>query len=152
MRCPHLQTSLDYYTLDTYQIPVGTGSGFIWDRKGHVITNYHVVRGAKQVQVTLIDGRTLGAKVVGAEGDKDVAVLQLDLPTDESSKLTPVDLGNSSNLVVGQKVGVGSREWSGVGGCSKGALLVGSRVVLREGFWGAFSAVAWRLGVGVGFW
>ena len=92
---------MDYYTLDTYQIPVGTGSGFVWDRKGHVVTNYHVVRGARAVQVTLFDKRTINAKVVGADQDKDVAVLQLDLAEEEVGKLLPAEVGSSSNLVVG---------------------------------------------------
>jgi S1-C subfamily serine protease len=79
----------------------GSGSGFVIDREGHILTNYHVIEGADSVQVTLSDGSTREAKIVGADASNDVAVIQVDLPADQ---LSPVSLGDSSNLMVGQKV------------------------------------------------
>ena len=77
----------------------GSGSGFIWDKKGHVITNAHVVQGATKVTVTLVDQSVYSARKVGAYLDKDIAVWRIDAPP---SKLDPVEPGRSDNLVVGQ--------------------------------------------------
>lgn len=79
----------------------GTGSGFVIDRQGHILTNYHVVEGAESVQVTLFDGTTHDAKVIGEDASNDVAVVRIDAPSD---RLVPVALGDSSRLLVGQKV------------------------------------------------
>jgi S1-C subfamily serine protease len=79
----------------------GTGSGFVIDTSGHILTNYHVVEGADTVQVTLSDGSTHDAQVIGRDASNDVAVLRIDAP---SEKLFPVALGDSSKLLVGQKV------------------------------------------------
>ena len=79
----------------------GTGSGFVIDTSGHILTNYHVVEGADTVQVTLSDGSTHDAQVIGRDASNDVAVLRIDAP---SEKLLPVALGDSSKLLVGQKV------------------------------------------------
>ena len=79
----------------------GSGSGFVLDRDGHVLTNYHVIEGADTVQVTLADGSAHEAKVVGADASNDVAVIRIEARADQ---LSPVNLGESSNLVVGQKV------------------------------------------------
>jgi S1-C subfamily serine protease len=79
----------------------GSGSGFVLDREGHILTNYHVIEAADTVQVTLSDGSTREAKVVGADASNDVAVIRVDLAADQ---LTPLDLGDSSGLLVGQKV------------------------------------------------
>ena len=81
--------------------PRGTGSGFVIDKQGHILTNYHVVEGAESVQVTLFDGSTHEAQVVGADASNDVAVVQVDVPAE---KLVPVALGDSSKLLVGQKI------------------------------------------------
>ncbi len=67
-------------SLDFKEIPQGTGSGFVWDRKGHVVTNFHVIKGASSVKVTFIDNRTYDARVVGFDEDRDVAVLQVTCP------------------------------------------------------------------------
>jgi S1-C subfamily serine protease len=80
----------------------GSGSGFVIDKAGHILTNYHVVEGADSVQATLHDGQTLEARVVGADASNDVAVIQVDAPA--GRPLTPVSLGDSSGLLVGQKV------------------------------------------------
>lgn len=79
----------------------GTGSGFVYDPKGHVITNFHVIRDAQTVQVTLESGATVPAKLVGADPLNDLAVLQVNVP---AGQLTPVTLGNSEDLRVGQRV------------------------------------------------
>jgi S1-C subfamily serine protease len=79
----------------------GTGSGFVIDKAGHILTNYHVVEGADSVQVTLADGSSHDAEVVGKDASNDVAVLRIAVPAE---KLIPVALGDSSKLLVGQKV------------------------------------------------
>jgi S1-C subfamily serine protease len=79
----------------------GSGSGFVIDREGHILTNYHVVEGADSVSVTLSDGSTHEAKIVGADASNDVAVIQTDVP---EGQLSPIPLGDSSGLVVGQKI------------------------------------------------
>jgi len=78
----------------------GTGSGFIWNSEGHVVTNYHVIEGASRCLVTLPDGSTHEARLTGAEPDKDIAVLWIDAPRDE---LVPIPVGTSHDLRVGQK-------------------------------------------------
>jgi S1-C subfamily serine protease len=91
----------DFFTLDLWQIPQGTGSGFLWDQDGHIVTNYHVVQGANAAQVTLADHSTWQAGLVGAYPDKDLAVLVIDVPRE---RLLPIALGTTSDLQVGQKV------------------------------------------------
>lgn len=80
---------------------VASGSGFVLDKQGHIITNDHVVDGASQIEVTFLDGTTVHAKVVGQDPNSDLAIIQV---TVNSSLLQPVDLGDSSSLVVGQQV------------------------------------------------
>jgi len=91
----------DYWTRDVTEIPRGSGTGFIWDKEGHIITNYHVVQGADRAKVTLADQTTWDAKMVGFEPGKDLAVLKLETPSDQ---LKPIPLGVSENLKVGQFV------------------------------------------------
>jgi S1-C subfamily serine protease len=79
----------------------GSGSGFVIDRQGHILTNYHVVERVEVVRVTLYDGSTLSGQVVGKDPSNDVAVVHVELPAD---RLTPMALGDSSRLLVGQKV------------------------------------------------
>lgn len=79
----------------------GTGSGFVIDRQGHILTNYHVVEGADSVQVTLFDGTTHEARVIGEDASNDVAIVHVRAPSD---RLYPVSLGDSSRLLVGQKI------------------------------------------------
>ena len=90
----------DFFSTNIYKIPAGTGSGFIWDRAGHVVTNYHVIRGADQAKITLWDQSTWDAKLIGAEPDKDLAVLKIQAPDE---RLRPIKIGESKNLLVGQK-------------------------------------------------
>ncbi|GBF95718.1 protease Do-like chloroplastic [Raphidocelis subcapitata] len=86
-------------------IPRGVGSGFIWDKAGHVVTNAHVISGSTDVKVTLFDQTTYRAKVIGRDREKDVAVLRLlDVPRQKAALLKPVAVGSSSDLLVGQRV------------------------------------------------
>ena len=89
------------FSLNVYEIPQGTGSGFIWDRDGRIVTNYHVIEDANRVEVTLADHSTWKGTVVGVSPDKDLAVLQISAPSD---RLQPIMIGESENLRVGQKV------------------------------------------------
>ena len=91
----------DLFTLNLYQIPQGTGSGFVWDTKGNIITNFHVIQNADAAQVTLADQSNWKAQVVGVAADKDIAVLRIDAP---SNRLRPIPLGTSKELQVGQSV------------------------------------------------
>ena len=89
------------FTLDLYQIPRGAGSGFVWDESGHIVTNFHVIRGSDVAQVTLADHSTWDAEIVGVAPDKDLAVLHIDAPR---AVLKPISVGMSRDLKVGQKV------------------------------------------------
>jgi S1-C subfamily serine protease len=95
------ETSRDLFSMDVMQVPRGTGSGFIWDERGHVVTNFHVIQGASGARVTLADQTQWPAELVGAFADRDLAVLRIGAPRD---KLKPVAIGTSRDLLVGQKV------------------------------------------------
>jgi S1-C subfamily serine protease len=85
----------------TSEVPAGSGSGFIWDAQGHIVTNFHVIRGAQALNVTLHDHRTFQAKVVGVEPRKDIAVLKLEEPV---PGLVPIRVNEkAAKLEVGQK-------------------------------------------------
>ena len=77
----------------------GQGSGFIIDKDGHILTNYHVIENARQIEVTLSNRKKYRAKVIGTDRGHDLAVIQIQAPD-----LRPAGLGDSHNLVVGQKV------------------------------------------------
>lgn len=79
----------------------GAGSGTVIDHQGHILTNYHVIEGAEQIQVTLFDGKNYDAKVVGGDESTDVAVLRVSAPAES---LFPVEFGDSTRLRVGQRV------------------------------------------------
>jgi len=96
-----LETRRDRMTLDVSEIPQGTGSGFVWDQDGHIVTNFHVVQMGDRATVTLNDNSTYPATIVGYAADKDIAVLRIDAPP---QKLLPLPVGQSSTLKVGQKV------------------------------------------------
>jgi S1-C subfamily serine protease len=83
------------------EVPRGAGSGFVWDRDGHVVTNFHVIQGASGARVTLHDRSEWPAKLVGAAPDQDLAVLRIEAPAE---KLSPIMVGASRDLQVGQKV------------------------------------------------
>lgn len=89
------------FNWNVLEIPHGSGSGFIWDEQGHVVTNFHVVEGSNRFRVTLADQTTVDAVVIGGDPTKDVAVLQVEVPP---QGLTPLLIGASGKLEVGQKV------------------------------------------------
>jgi len=90
-----------FYSLNPQEVPQGSGTGFIWNEEGYIVTNFHVVQQANRVTVTLQDGSTYDARAVGVEPDKDLAVLKIDAPDKE---LIAIGLGDSSLLEVGRKV------------------------------------------------
>jgi S1-C subfamily serine protease len=87
------------FSMNVQRVPRGTGSGFVWDQDGHIVTNYHVVEGADAAQVTLSDHTTYEATRVWAYPDKDIAVLTIAAPR---GKLRPIPVGTSHDLKVGQ--------------------------------------------------
>ncbi|MCB0329836.1 MAG: trypsin-like peptidase domain-containing protein [Bdellovibrionales bacterium] len=89
------------FSLTPLEIPRGTGSGFLWDERGYVVTNFHVIRDSEKFRVRLADQSDWDAEFVGAEPDKDIAVLKIAAPT---SKLRAIPVGTSNDLRVGQKV------------------------------------------------
>ena len=95
------QQVMDFWTRNVYSAPRGTGSGFIWDEAGHVITNFHVVEGASEAWVKLSDGRDYRAALVGVSPQHDIAVLRIGVGF---KRPPPVPIGTSSDLKVGQKV------------------------------------------------
>lgn len=95
------QRVMDAWTRNIFSVPSGTGSGFIWDDNGHIITNYHVIKGASEAIVRLADGRDYKAALVGTSPAHDIAVLKVGLGFERPM---PVLLGSSRDLKVGQKV------------------------------------------------
>lgn len=100
----------DMFNIDVLEIPKGSGSGFIWDEAGHVVTNFHVVaqaaqgqgQGQDRLEVSITDnGQWLPAEVVGTEPDKDLAVIRIE---PKGLHLKPIAVGTSRDLQVGQKV------------------------------------------------
>lgn len=94
-------SSIRRYNFNLFEIPQGTGSGFIWDDHGHVVTNFHVIEGASRFKVTLADNSTRQATVVGTAPDRDLAVLKLE---GSAADLKKIAIGTSDDLMVGQKV------------------------------------------------
>ncbi|WP_119287679.1 S1C family serine protease [Azohydromonas sediminis] len=91
----------DLFTRNVFSVPRGTGSGFIWDDAGHVVTNAHVIEGASEAVVRLADGREVQAALVGVSPSHDLAVLKIGVPFDRPPA---VPLGTSHDLRVGQRV------------------------------------------------
>ena len=90
-----------FFTVRQVEVPEGTGTGFVWDDAGHVVTNYHVIRTADSAQVMLSDGSVYEAQLVGAAPDSDLAVVRIEAPP---GRLKPIPVGTSADLKVGQKV------------------------------------------------
>jgi S1-C subfamily serine protease len=85
-----------------FEVPSeGAGSGSVLDKAGHILTNYHVVEGAREIQVTLFDGKAYPAELVGEDPGTDIAVIRINAPP---PSLYPVTLGDSTRLRVGQRV------------------------------------------------
>jgi len=89
------------FNFNLREVPKGSGSGFIWDDQGHIVTNYHVIAGANRWRVTLADHSSWNARLVGGSADRDIAVLKIDA---SAQRLQGILIGQSSNLQVGQKV------------------------------------------------
>lgn len=85
---------------DEQEVPAGTGSGFVWDDAGHIVTNYHVVEGARTLRVTFQNQKTFDGTLVGVEPRKDIAVIKVDAPRE---LLKPVVIAQHTGLEVGQK-------------------------------------------------
>lgn len=96
-----LTVERDFFSLNVQQVPRGTGTGFVWDDRGHIVTNFHVIQGASAARVTLADQSTHRAELVGAFPDRDLAVLRIDAG---KQKLPALPLGTSRELQVGQRV------------------------------------------------
>ena len=90
---------VDMWTRNMFEIPRGTGSGFAWDERGHIVTNFHVVAGAAGATVRLSDGRDVPASLVGVSRDHDLAVIRINV----SKPPPPLPIGSSHDLRVGQK-------------------------------------------------
>lgn len=87
--------------LKSQEVPQGSGTGFVWDEKGRIVTNAHVVRDANRIRVTLADGSTWNVTQFNFDADRDLAVLWTDAP---AAKLKPLPIGESGKLQVGQRV------------------------------------------------
>ncbi len=94
-----LADRVNFWTRDITRIPRGTGSGFLWDQNGHIVTNYHVIQEASAVHIRLNDQRSYKAVFVGASPDHDIAVLRMPIVGDMPS---PLPIGTSHDLQVGQ--------------------------------------------------
>lgn len=95
----NLSERQNWNSLDVTEVPRGSGSGFVWDEKGHIVTNYHVVQNASKVKVTLNDQSTYDAQDVWGYPEMDIAVITIAAP---KKKLHPIRMGSSHNLRVGQ--------------------------------------------------
>jgi S1-C subfamily serine protease len=89
------------FSRNVQEIPQGSGTGFVWNEDGLIVTNYHVIQGARRVLITLQDQTTWNAEIVGLAPGKDLALLRIEAPAD---KLSPLPLGSSAALEVGRKV------------------------------------------------
>ena len=95
------QLARDPYSFDLVTVPRGSGTGFVWDDKGYIVTNFHVVEGARKITITLQDQSNWPAEVVGLAPERDIAVLKIEIP---KGKLKALPLGDSTDLHVGRKV------------------------------------------------
>ena len=95
------QLSQNYWNRSISEKPTGSGSGFVWNKDGNIVTNYHVIKGASKIKVTLSDMTSWDAEVVGTEPNKDLAVLRIAAP---AKTLSPIKIGTSNDLKVGQSV------------------------------------------------
>ncbi|MFP6793820.1 MAG: trypsin-like peptidase domain-containing protein [Pseudomonadales bacterium] len=89
------------FSLNVMEIPRGSGTGFIWDESGLIVTNFHVVQGANKITIELQSNKSYQATVVGSAPEKDIALLKIDAPNED---LQPLPLGDSASLAVGRKV------------------------------------------------
>jgi S1-C subfamily serine protease len=95
------QRMLEAFTRKPLEVASGSGTGFIWDTEGHIVTNFHVVAGASSLRVTLQNQESYEATLVGGEPRRDLAVLKIEAPAEQ---LVPVRrMPRGSRLMVGQK-------------------------------------------------
>ena len=92
---------MDLLTRDVLEVPRGTGTGFVWDERGHVVTNYHVIEDVQAAYVRMANQRVFEASLVGVSPEHDIAVLRIGRP---GSVGKPIPIGTSADLKVGQKV------------------------------------------------
>jgi len=97
----NLQYVRDFFYSSDQPVPQGSGSGFVWDDQGHIVTNFHVIEEGDKFMVSLPNQKQVEAKLVGRDPNKDIAVLKL---SEKVPDLTPVRIGTSEDLQVGQKV------------------------------------------------
>jgi S1-C subfamily serine protease len=97
----HALVRRGFFGFQLVEVPQGAGSGFVWDKEGHIVSNYHVIHQANTLAVTFPDGTRHEARLVGIAPDYDLAVLKVDAPPD---LLVPVVLARSRELEVGQDV------------------------------------------------
>jgi S1-C subfamily serine protease len=90
----------EMFSMNVQQVPRGSGTGFVWDDLGHIVTNFHVIQGGNAARVTLNDQTSYPAQLIGAFADRDLAVLRIEA----KGKLPPIPIGTSRDLVVGQRV------------------------------------------------
>jgi S1-C subfamily serine protease len=95
------QAVVDFWSRNVTSVPRGTGSGFIWDDTGHIVTNFHVIQGASEASVKLVDGRSFRASLVGVSPEHDIAVLKIAAGFKD---LRSIPVGTSGDLKVGQRV------------------------------------------------
>jgi S1-C subfamily serine protease len=93
--------AIDRFRMRALEVPLGSGSGFVWDDRGYIVTNYHVVKDASSAVVTLSDGSDYAAEHIYTAPDYDIAVVKIDAP---KTSLPPLAIGSSKDLLVGQKV------------------------------------------------
>jgi S1-C subfamily serine protease len=95
------QAVVDFWSRNVMSVPRGTGSGFIWDDAGHIVTNFHVIQGASEASIKLVDGRSFQASLVGVSPEHDIAVLKIRIGFKGAR---PIPIGTSGDLKVGQRV------------------------------------------------
>ena len=96
----NIQRVRDIYLFEQ-EVTRGSGSGFVWDNQGHIVTNYHVIEDGDIFNITLPNQEQRQAKLIGIEAKKDIAVLQV---LGDLSGIRPLEIGSSNDLLVGQKV------------------------------------------------
>lgn len=96
-----LTSSRNPFSANVLEVPQGAGSGIIWDERGYIVTNFHVLENAQAARVTLSNQSSYNAELVGVEPDKDLAVLKINAP---HLTLRPIRVGSSKDLRVGQRV------------------------------------------------
>jgi S1-C subfamily serine protease len=95
------QAVVDFWSRNVTSVPRGTGSGFVWDDAGHIVTNFHVIQGASEASIKLVDGRSFRASLIGVSLEHDIAVLKMSIGLNGPR---PIPVGTSADLKVGQRV------------------------------------------------